>query len=405
MDHKELFESQLALYSQRDLVREDFYEVVQEIRKGMIPRTEIPRLDMLKYKRAILSMIKEKFREEFQYDFTDQELEENRVKNIKGLENAKVTKVISKAIESYQKKKQSLVFYDHGRETQFLDQFNKIQNENETFFISSDPVDLLLAYSEVQTCVSPDGDNIANIFQWLASPYTYIAYSRSTNKEGVYTIRNRSIIYLDYAKKIASIGSIYGSYNLMFQLSIMEWLKNNRYKIALSSGYVFSQSCLYYTESSLQRIEDFSKFFNLQVMDESLNFNEKTCIHSRPYYIDVVGDAITGGHYTAEDLVYSGLKSSRGCLLNEDEEICGDCGEITDSSHFDYDYELCEDCAQYTDRNYCSHCDHHYPDSEFDFFHDECISCVKEQGFAQSPNENPNAYDEWKDEQLLKEEE
>jgi len=399
--HKEFFVEYIERYSTRDILREDYYEVVQEIRKSMMPKIGIEKLDMLEYKKSILHMIKSKFRDEFDYNFSDEELQENRVKNIKGLENTKVTKIISKALNNYKEKHQrNNIYFDYNREFKFLDYFHKIANENEEFYISSDPNDLLLAYEKISTCVSPDGDNIANIFQWLVSPFTYIAYTRDTNKEGELVINNRAIVYIDYGNRVASIGNIYGSYNVMFQVSIMKWLKENHFSIALEPSDWFAFHDLYYTESGLSSVKDFVDFFNISVVDKE--YSKRISIHSVPYYIDIIGDAITGHGYGKPKLYLldSEIRSSSGMLLYSDEAICGDCGEVVSSDEYDYDGEVCDYCAQFTSRNYCEDCGEHYLDSDFDFEEDLCSSCAFERAEKDNADEE---YERERDEKLLEE--
>lgn len=397
-EHRETFYRHLNAYDTRDILRGDFYETVMEIRKGMIPRTRFEKLDMLKYKRAILFMVKEKFRDNFTYDFTDDEVIENRVKTIKGLENTKITKVISKAI-----KENDNVF---SRDTKFLDYFHKLQDEDEEYYLSSDPNDLLQAYSDVSTCVSPNGDNIANIFQFLTSPYIYIAYTkRNILGEHDKEIKNRAIVYLDFANRVFSLGQIYGSFNMMFELALLSFLRREEFNISTSVQSYFNLETLHYMESGTGDLQYYASFFGMKDLRKD-SYDKRISIHSKPYYINVENDAITGDGIfglgiTTKHLINIGIKSARGTLLDEYEEICGDCGEIVGSEYYDYDYELCDSCLQYADRNYCERCDNSFPDSEFDMHMDMCNSCAYE---AEEEDNADEQYERHRDEQLLKEE-
>jgi hypothetical protein len=277
----------------------------------------------------------------------------------------KITKLLTKKVKEV----------SNYMSTQFLDYFNKLPFENDEYYISGQPLDILESYIEVDTCVSPGGDNVANMFQFLVSPMVHVAFTRDKS--------TRMLVFLDQEKKIAAINRVYGKYNLMLEFSILKWLRDKGYSIAQNFIDYFDGSGLYYVENKGTDMRRILKYFDVPIKSH-VNFNERTDIFLRPKGLKTIGDLITGSSYVVAGIqehltTTSELKSSSGTLLDHYEEICGGCGDIVSSDYYNYDHSLCDYCYQDADIHYCQECGGDYCYEDYDFDEIMCYNCSSER--------------------------
>jgi hypothetical protein len=358
---REEFEEMIDRYTRRDLVREDFFEVTHELAEYKLPRTQMESVPMLDYKKVIVNSIEKKNQKENFYNFTDEELVENRIKNNKELLNMKITKILVKDLKDATR----------FSSTQIVDYFHKLPNENETYYISGEPNDLLKAYTEVSTCISPDGDNIADMFQFLVSPVIHIAFTGD--------FKSRVMVFLDKQTRTASIGKVYGKYNLMLEMSVMKWLIDNHYSLSKEPSTHFSVYQLFYYDHPYSDLVGAFEFMGGVIADELDPVSSKIQIFEKPdgKEENYKTDLITGGLNNTTSTTIIELRSSRGMLIEEDEEVCSNCGYVVDSDYYNYDYEMCENCYEEEPHCYCESCDENYHEENFDFEENSCIECAQ----------------------------
>jgi hypothetical protein len=366
--NKEKFNNLIDRFSYRNIIREDFFESVMELAEYKIDKTYVPAIPMIDYKRAIVGMVNDIVKErQVNYYFTDEELLENRIINDLSNKDMKITKLLTKKVKEV----------SNYMSTQFLDYFNKLPIENDEYYISGNPIDILESYIEVDTCVSPGGDNIANIFQFLVSPMVHVAFTKDKS--------SRMLVFVDQEKKIAATNRVYGKYNLMLEFSVLKWLGRNGYSVAEKFNDYFSSDGLYYSESRGSDMRLLLEHFDIP-MESPVNFSERVDMFVRPKGLKTVGDLITGSSYSyaSDDVVEhltttSDLRSASGMLLFSDEEFCRECGDVISNDYYNYDFEMCSYCYEDAEINYCEECGNDYSYDNFDLDENMCNHCLWER--------------------------
>ncbi len=362
--NREKFDDLIYRFGPRDILREDFFDAVMELSEYKIAKTYMPAIPMIEYKRAIVEMVNTVIQEKQKaFYFTDEELTENRIINDPANKNMKITKLLTKKIKEVSN------YYN----TQFLDYFHKLPSEDDEYYISGQPLDILESYIKVDTCVSPDGDNVANMFQFLVSPVVHVAFTRDKS--------SRALVFIDQENKVAAINRVYGKYNLMLEYALLNWLGRKGYKIAENFNEYFSGHGLYYTENRSADIKRLLGYFNIP-LQEPTNFSERVGLFLRPSGLKTKGDLITGGNfydYESNYTTVSDLRSSGGTVLHSDEEFCSGCGDVVLNDYYNFDYDLCEYCYQDAEVHYCEECGNDYSYENYDLDENMCNHCLWER--------------------------
>lgn len=335
----------------------DFIREVYEMRVQMKPREILEPLDMLEYKRNMLRYLDKYYVYKVPVHYTDQELLTNRTKN-----NVKVTKELTKII-----KEQSEKFNTYGT-LQELDYFHRLRYEDNKYCITADVGEILYAYQEIQTCLSPGGENQAHLIELLASPYFYLV-----------TDLHRSVrmgILVDYENKKVFLNNVYGSYDSMVVMAVINHF------IIMDFDFVKSMSYFHDDYPRLSYLDNYNcshqemieaMGYGASIVD-NIPFNERVNnIFALPRDIEVERDLFTGAKNTEYVSVGFALWGNEAGIVTEDERICGSCGEVVDASDFDDDYITCHYCAEH----YCSACDNYY-DIDDMWDDDTCHMCHME---------------------------
>lgn len=343
-----------------------FYERVIKMRKQMLPDVILNSIDNLSYKKVLLNGLKRNYN--ISPEFSDEELIENRTKN-----NEKITKVLKKEID---KNKDRHRFYGDEK---VLDFFHKPKYPDNIYFMTASPVEITYAYKEIETCVSPDGSNSAQIYHMLASPYLYIVSDLHTSA--------RMFVLLDKERKVAFFSSVYGSYDSMMPIVTIQYLAAQGYSYVSEFHKFFDSDSVFYMETS---------FFSNIYMYEYFNMKEAKPIESNPdkpgwrtyevvdYFnipkdmvveYDIIDNSPITGLYKLTTTF--GVRSSDGSPITDEHTCyCGSCGSLVSSDDYDYDAEACWDCSSYT---YCNNCGDDTHNDYYDFDYDMCCRCRDEE--------------------------
>lgn len=356
-DREKDFYGLINEYNHRDMIREDFFNAVEAVAEYKLAKTSITELSMITYKRVILEMIRQRYEKDTEIgDFSDEELLENRVKSIPELKDMKITKFLSNKIKSV----------SQYASTQELDFFHKLPTDNNEYFVSGDPLDILNAYKEVSTCVSPGGDNIANIFQFLAAPMIHIAFDKN--------IDTRMLVFIDEKNKVFATNLVYGKFNLMLEISVIKHFIDKGYNYSLHNTDYFSGAGLCYSESNRAFPEKVVTLLRGS-MQPKLEYFDRTNLFQRPEGFDYKGDVITGSSYTSDLTHDDEIRSGSGMLMYDHEAYCGSCGYITDSDEYDYDMDMCYSCRSDEPHEYCNDCCEYRYEHEMDYDNGICNFC------------------------------
>jgi hypothetical protein len=339
-------------------LREDFPNVVFDIRKNILESVQIPKIDMLTYKKAIIHQIQKEFENTRSYSFTDEELLENRIKNIPQAKDMKITKLLTKQITKERR-------YLNG--DQRLDYFHKLPTETKEYFITGNPVTMARMYFDVDTCISPDGENQAAIFQYLLSPYFYLVYSSD--------FKNRMLVAINEDKKMITASRVYGGYDFMMSASFAKWCVDKGYIFAERYFYMLHTDGFQYIDSPDIGITQLVEYFGGDVYGE----HKREFIVSamqKPSHCTFVNDAITNEKMYSEDLITAEhIHSNCSHIMTANTEYCCECGELVDSYGYDEYESMCSSCA--SDHNYCEGCDEYHSQSDYDFDKNMCDYCVE----------------------------
>lgn len=345
--------------------REQYFNDVEDLRQYCMPRFELQQIPMLEYKNIIVKTLELDYPEAISnYSFTPAELLNNRVntdKLAKGEENMKLTKFLAKKIKETGK---------CYKFEQRLDYFHKIGSSDESYFISGDPIDIVNLYRDIETCISPSGENASSMLQMLVSPFVYIAYSSNH--------LCRMLLYIDIERKLFATGSVYGKYNKMFELTVLKWFKENGYTMAKNAYDLFSTTHSYYVDNVNGGAITSAKAMNLSLLEKTENIT-RVDLFKKPVEIKNKNyDFITGEKATCEidSTVINDIRTSGEYILTEDQAYCYECGGIVGSEHFDYDSDLCYDCSESV--LYCDDCGETFYEEDFVLSADLCISCYEE---------------------------
>ena len=356
-DREKDFYELINEYDHRDMIREDFFNAVEAVAKHKLPKTSVAELSMITYKRVILETIRQRYEKDTEIgDFSDEELLENRVKSIPELKDMKITKFLTNKIKSV----------SQYASTQELDFFHKLPTDNNEYFVSGDPLDILNAYKKVSTCVSPGGDNIANIFQFLAAPMIHIAFDKDIN--------TRMLVYIDKKNKVFATNLVYGKFNLMLEISVIKHFIDKGYNYSLHNTDYFSGAGLCYSESNRAFPEKVLTLLRGS-MQPKLEYFDRTSLFEKPEGFDYEGDIITGSRWTTELTHDDDIRSGSGMLMYDHEAYCGSCGYVIDGDEYDYDIEMCYDCRSNEPHEYCNECSEYRYEHEMDYDEGICVYC------------------------------
>ena len=333
----------------------NFAEALLGLREGMQPRVQIPQLDMMTYKKSIIADITKDYN--LTLDFTDEELEQNRILNGEH-KNTKITKYISNKLSERHK----------ALREQKLDFFNKLRTADNEYYIDSDPSVILEAYLAVRTCLSPGGENQSNLIKFLASPYVYIAVDKRYS--------SRMMIYADWDRKIAFFHRVYGNYDYMFALSVVKYYIDNGFVFANHLYDAFDDGegdFISYRDSDENDYTHHIDFFGGEygAMPEVDLWKQPSWYHS---HVDMLsGKRMKGHHYTT----FYNFHDSASRMLPEGEEYCTSCQDIVRSDDYDFDWEMCNYCSN--DHNYCEYCGENHPSESYNFDENMCNGCYADR--------------------------
>ena len=353
-------------YYAGNVVRPDFYEVVHLIAGEKLEDTTVPVAELSLYRKFILSSLKHKLKdfvsEDFPMkDFSEKEIEENRVLEGK-YSGMKLTKYLNKMVQEHSR------FPFHGIK-QEIDVFHKPMEKDTEYYITGDPLKILEAYCKVDTCISPEGENMATAIQHLASPYVYIAHSKNFDK--------RATMYVDPERKIVSMGRIYGKYSVIMELSIFLFFHKNGYSFTPNAFQYWGDldEILYYHDNMSFLTEIYTDFFNVELPSPENTIS----LFEMPWELKgkITRDAVTGlsfsrnGKLTTEERI----KSTSSGFLHHNDYFCYECGYVVSDHEYDSGYEMCYECAS-EQKQYCSGCDNDVDRDFFDYDYDLCESCA-----------------------------
>jgi hypothetical protein len=339
-------------------MRKDYVDVVLDIRKNMLDDIYIPKVDMLTYKKAIVGQIQYEYENTREYNFSDKELLENRIQDLNEYKDMKITKLLSKQIQKNRR---------YPANDQRLDYFHKLPSENKEYFITGDPAILTRMYIDVDTCVSPDGENQAAFLQYLLSPYLYMIYSND--------YKNRMLVILDKERKMITTSRVYGGYDFMMGLSFAKWCVDNGYSFVDRNYKIIDTDNLQYIDSSDESIARLIEYFNGDIIDEYVS--PKLSVFNKPEHCTFQGDALTA-HHIPIDLPISTMErihSSHSSIMDSTTEYCDECGCHVGTDEYDSSEGVCYGCAE--NHNYCDNCDEYHHSSDYDFDIGLCNYCVE----------------------------
>ena len=378
-------------YGAGNVVRSDFYDVVHLISGEKLSDMTVPVADLTLYRKFMLSSFRHKLKDFVNKDFpmrefSEKEIEENRILEGK-YSGMKLTKYLNKMIEQHSR----LPFHSIKKE---IDVFHKPIEKDTEYYISGDPLKMLDAYYKVETCISPEGENMATAIQYLASPYVYVVYSKNLDK--------RATLFIDPHRKIVSMGRIYGRYSAIMELSIFLFFHNNGYEIT-SNGWQYwddLDEILYYCDSFTFLYEVYQDFFNIKKPEAG----EIISLFKMPenLYGKITHDAVTGNLFLDNTQLTTAekIKSFSSGFMNSDEYFCMECGFTVNEDEFDFDYEMCCECSNHM-KIYCYECGNDVDQDFFDFNHDCCESCSIEIQEKQAEKEEALLNEDEKAEEII----
>lgn len=340
-------------------MRKDYVDVVLDIRKDILDDIYIPKVDMLTYKKAIIHQIQDEYEGTRDYRFSDKELLENRIQEASEYKDMKITKLLSKQIQKNRR---------YSANDQRLDYFHKLPSENKEYFMTGDPSMMARMYIDVDTCISPDGENQAAILQYLLSPYLYIVYSSD--------YKNRMLVVLDKERKMITTSRVYGGYDFMMGLSFAQWCIDNEYSFVDRNYKLMDVDSLQYIDSSDESIGRLVSYFGGDVIDDFV----KPKLHpfSKPEHCTFEGDALTG-HYMSDSYASVStnerIHSTSSSIMDGSIEHCPECGDHVSVHDYDEYEGMCHDCA--SNHNYCNNCDEYHHSNDYDFDIGLCNYCVE----------------------------
>lgn len=340
-------------------MRKDYVDVVLDIRKDILDDIYIPKVDMLTYKKAIVHQIQDEYEGTREYRFSDEELLENRIQEATEYKDMKITKLLSKQIQKNRR---------YSANDQRLDYFHKLPSENKEYFMTGDPSVITRMYIDVDTCISPDGENQAAILQYLLSPYIYIIYSND--------YKNRMLVILDKERKMITTSRVYGGYDFMMGLSFAKWCVDNGYSFVDRNYKLIDVDNLQYIDSSDESIGRLVVYLGGDVVNDFVK--PKLNTFNKPEHCTFQGDALTG-HYISD--TYSSVStiehihSSCSSIMDSSIEYCSECGYHVNADEYDTSESMCYGCAE--NHNYCNNCDEYYHSSDYDFDIGLCNHCVE----------------------------
>jgi hypothetical protein len=255
-------------------IHSNFAQNVFNIRKGMKEKIILKPIDMIEYKKIIIKELIKEYKSEFKnitLAFSDSELKNNRIDFGKN-KGQKITKYLSNILRSE---------YEY-RTDQRLDYFHKLKNENNEYYIDNDPIKMLELYSKIGTCVSPNGSNQGNIFMFLLSPYTYIAYDKKLNV--------RTLLYIDFEKKKVFLHNEYGNYDYMFSIALIDYFVKNDFHFVKELDHFFIDKGFVYRDGNFCENLSLIETLNGKVLNqERVN---KTHLLEKPKWYKVNGDLL-----------------------------------------------------------------------------------------------------------------
>lgn len=345
-----------------------FIENMIEIRKDMPNEVEIPTVQMLDYKKAIIKELEKDYSKirECNFKFTDEELEKNRFMT-GSQSDRKITKVLSEIIKETR----------YG-DDQRLDYFHKLRNPDVKYKIYSSIEEITTRYKEVETCLSPGGSNQSNIFRHLYSPYAYLIGDVEGNA--------RMLAYIDFKNKYVFLHRVYGSYDLMLEISAIKYFVENGFVFVENIQDYFDGTEMFnYVDAFYTNRLEYVRFFGGKIKSEASE-GEGVHLFEKPKDAKIldrhgnVSNKVDAFKYellqNPELTINATLNDSCG-IRNEDEYCCSNCGEIVSRDEYDFDYECCSVCSNHNN-NYCPECDcNGISDDDFSFSMGMCIDCVE----------------------------
>jgi hypothetical protein len=303
-----------------------FFEDVIQMRDSMRQKEVIDQIPMLEYKKLLLEVINTKYGVEL--SFNDAELIHNRTAT-----NMKVTKNI----------KRELDLKNNFRYGSFpeIDYFHKLKYEDNEYFITSNPFDIVEGYREIQTCLSAGGENQSNLFELLASPYYYMLTDLRTSI--------RMNLFINHESKNVFISQIYGSYDYMAVFSVINHF--------ILSGYKFSNSFNDFGQDEISYVDRFESPFIREIDIMNGNYvhqDDRVGVMSLfevPKTIDfkVTRDFFTGINTIENRTVEEALWTQNQFVTFNSKRFCYECQGVVDADEFDDDSSMCYYCAE-------SHC-------------------------------------------------
>lgn len=325
---------------------EGYEDRISEIKSGMLEKQTIKPIEMLKYQRLILKCI-ERSESISLPAFTEEELNKNFYICDEYPTGIKVTKYVNKIINAR---------YNLGRQDSRLDYFNKLRYDDNEYYIDSNPFLFVELYRNIQTCVSPGGENQGNIFRLLASPYIYIAYDKRK--------KVRTLIFADDKNKRVFLNPVYGEYDLMFIFSIVDHYIKLGYSFIKDIELYFENDSIYKDSDELS-FSDIVEFMGAQIFSDSMKVYPH--LLDRPSWITFEGDVYTGK-------IYDNMRLTTYEDFYEMYE-CYKCGGRFYEDDYDFDSECCHSCSDV----YCDVCDEYFDQEHYDWDYDCCRACADEE--------------------------
>lgn len=340
----------------------NFIEDIIHMRNQMKPREVIEPIDMLRYKKTLLKIIKDRYNiKDINFNYTNGELTRNRTK-----ENMKITKQLTNIIKN-NTTRCHVMHNTYGVPViPELDFFHKLRFEDNEYYITADTLDILYAYKEIQTCLSAGGENQGHFIELLASPYFYLVTDKHDSV--------RMGLLIDHENKKVFMNAVYGSYDMMMPMAVIQHFVLSDYEFVKSMDYFHREYVwLDYVDSYTcvhQDIIEAMGFDHLIVerFDKSIESMFKL-----PKGIEIHNDLIidkapVGGNKTFSFTLWS----TNGAILFGDRRLCESCGDIVDVDDYNDDDGHCTYCDYY----YCEGCGYEF---NYDEMHDEyqCINCYE----------------------------
>lgn len=336
-------------------------EGLLQIQESKLPRTVIEPIDMLTYKEVLV----ERFNKDFDKNlkFTKDELIKNRVTNSEYPEGIKITKYLNKLAKA--------------NNIQYLDFFHKRRIENDEYILDSSPLAFLKMYDRIQTCVSSGGENQHNIFYFLASPYTYIAYnSRKTS---------RMVLFISQEYKVAFSGHVFGEYDDTLPMTIINYLKKQGYYFIENFNSMFSHYYEFYTDNIVCGHKELIKILGCGIdLKKAFPLYLNLNLLKRPETLKIKGDVFLNEREVVKNLYESQIeefyKKNTTYGKFDNNVYCEYCDNYVHEDDYDFQIEACDYCADSMVE--CSIC-HHSIDERWEKieYHEDsayCQSCYED---------------------------